>query len=62
MSFVISPQNERLQETLLPYLEKTVPYYMIPGAIVPVAAFPYSASHKIDKKQLIADYLQQQFG
>jgi D-alanine--poly(phosphoribitol) ligase subunit 1 len=62
VSFVISPQNDHLQETLLPYLEKTVPYYMIPGAIVPVATFPYSASHKIDKKQLIADYLQQQFG
>jgi D-alanine--poly(phosphoribitol) ligase subunit 1 len=42
------------------YLEKTLPYYMIPGDFVEVAEFPYSSSHKIDKNKLIESYLENQ--
>ena len=47
---------------VLPFIEATIPYYMIPGDIVAVESFPYSVSHKVDKKQLIEDYLKKQLG
>jgi D-alanine--poly(phosphoribitol) ligase subunit 1 len=65
ISFVLlsSPENaEATMSSLVPFMGKIVPYYMIPGDIVAVDAFPHSVSHKIDKKQLIADYLQRQLG
>ena len=34
---------------------------MIPSDIIEVNDFPYSATHKIDKKKLINDYLIKQF-
>jgi len=63
ISFVITQEDpETVRESLIAFLEKAVPYYMVPGDISFVSAFPYSASHKIDKKQLIADYLERQLG
>jgi len=52
----------KIMEQVLPFIEAAIPYYMIPGDIVAVDAFPYSVSHKIDKNQLIADYLKTQLG
>jgi D-alanine--poly(phosphoribitol) ligase subunit 1 len=47
--------NEAQAQALIrAHLEKKVPYYMIPGVFKFVVEFPYSASHKIDKKQLLA--------
>lgn len=64
VSFVIPKiaiEKTELNEILLPFLEKSLPYYMIPGDIDIVSDFPYSTSHKIDKKKLIEDYLKRQF-
>jgi D-alanine--poly(phosphoribitol) ligase subunit 1 len=55
-------ENNKLKELLIPELEKSLPYYMIPGDIIIVSDFPYSTSHKIDKNKLIAEYLHQQTG
>ncbi len=52
--------KEVLLKHILPFLEKTLPYYMIPGDIVIVNYFPYTASHKIDKNKLIEEYLHKQ--
>lgn len=59
ISFVLSP-NKELQpmEELPSFLDKRVPYYMIPGDIVRVDEFPYSVSHKIDKNKLVEEYLR----
>ena len=60
VSFIIlkdtaDPTEIKLQ--LLSFLEKSLPYYMVPGDIVVVPAFPYGTSHKIDKNKLIQDYI-----
>lgn len=55
------PQSE-LKEQLIPFLEKALPYYMIPGDIVIVNEFPHSSSHKIDKNKLIENYIRLQTG
>jgi D-alanine--poly(phosphoribitol) ligase subunit 1 len=63
ISFIIlksAIETENLKKTLLMFLEKTLPYYMIPGDIVVVHNFPYNSSHKIDKNKLINDYLTMQ--
>lgn len=64
ISFVITDREigkESLIKDLQPFLERTLPYYMIPGDIEIVSNFPYSSSHKIDKNKLIENYLQKQF-
>ena len=64
ISFVISKSitdKDKISKQLLPFLEKTLPYYMIPGDIVLVSEFPYSVSHKVDKNKLIEEYLKRQF-
>lgn len=64
ISFVIlkNPlEKEALIGQLIPFLKKKIPYYMMPGDIVPVNDFPYSASHKIDKNKMIDDYLNRKF-
>lgn len=49
------PQAEaEVVATVKAYLEKKIPYYMIPGGFKVVEDFPYGASHKIDKKALLA--------
>ncbi len=61
ISFVIlknTTEQDILNSELTQFLEKRIPYYMIPGDIVTVNDFPYSAAHKIDKNKLIADYLK----
>ncbi len=61
VSFVISKNtvsNYELKETLVNYLKQSLPYYMIPGDIDIVNEFPYSTSHKIDRKKLIDEYLK----
>jgi D-alanine--poly(phosphoribitol) ligase subunit 1 len=64
VSFVI-PKNiigkEELNKQLIPFLEKTLPYYMIPGDIDIIECFPFNSSHKIDKIKLIDEYLKRQF-
>jgi D-alanine--poly(phosphoribitol) ligase subunit 1 len=54
-------EKEALNTELLPFLERKLPYYMIPGDVDLVEDFPYSTSHKIDKNKLIENYLQKQF-
>ncbi len=64
VSFVISKNmvsNEELKYQLLHFLEKSLPYYMIPGDIDVVNDFPHSTSHKIDKKKMVDEYLQRKF-
>lgn len=65
ISFVIlknSIGKDLIDKEIQPFLSKAVPYYMMPGDIVELESFPYNVSHKIDKKQLIAEYLERQFG
>lgn len=65
VSFVISKNiinNGKLKEELINYLKISLPYYMIPGDIDIIEEFPYSTSHKIDRKKLIDDYLKRQLG
>ncbi len=54
-------EKEELLKELMPSMEKSLPYYMIPGDISIVSNFPYSSSHKIDKNKLIEEYLKKQF-
>jgi D-alanine--poly(phosphoribitol) ligase subunit 1 len=64
ISFVIAKkaiEKETLSKELLPFLERKMPYYMIPGDIELLIDFPYNSSHKIDKNKLIENYLQKQF-
>lgn len=49
-----------LKEQLIPFLEKALPYYMIPGDVVIVTEFPHSVSHKIDKGKLVEEYVKTQ--
>jgi len=63
ISFVTvkSPVEQALlKEQLIPFLEKALPYYMIPGDVVIVKEFPHSVSHKIDKGKLVEQYLKAQ--
>ncbi len=63
VSFVIlknAIEKEKLNEELNKFLEKSIPYYMIPSDIVVVNSFPFNTSHKIDKNKLIEDYLLRQ--
>ena len=63
ISFLITKNeltDESVKTELLPYLEKNLPYYMIPGDLMMVKEFPYSTSHKIDKNKLIDVYLEKQ--
>lgn len=55
-------EQSQLKEQLIPFLEKSLPYYMIPGDIIIVEEFPHSSSHKIDKSRLINDYILRQTG
>jgi len=60
ISFVIvktSIDAKELKKIIDPFLAKALPDYMIPGDIVIVKEFPYSASHKIDKAKLASDYI-----
>ncbi len=63
VSFVIlknEMEKKELFAQLLPFLNKTLPYYMIPGDIDIVKNFHYNSSHKIDKNKLIEEYLDKQ--
>lgn len=63
VSFVITKKEIdeiSLRAELSPYLEKNLPYYMIPGDVMIVNEFPYSISHKIDKQKLIEAYMEKQ--
>lgn len=63
ISFLITKKEmpeDTLRSELLPYLEKKLPYYMIPGDWMIVSEFPYSTSHKIDKNKLIETYMEKQ--
>jgi D-alanine--poly(phosphoribitol) ligase subunit 1 len=51
---------DALNETVMKDLEATLPYYMIPSEIIVTDEFPYTSSHKIDRKKLTEKYLQQQ--
>jgi D-alanine--poly(phosphoribitol) ligase subunit 1 len=61
ISFIIlktKMDKDRLMTELFPFLEKQLPYYMIPGDFMIIDDFFYSSSHKIDKKRLIEEYLK----
>jgi D-alanine--poly(phosphoribitol) ligase subunit 1 len=63
ISFVIvnTPVDQKeFKDLIIPFLSKLLPGYMIPGNIVIVKEFPYSASHKIDKAKLASDYIASQ--
>jgi D-alanine--poly(phosphoribitol) ligase subunit 1 len=63
ISFVTVKNNieqASLKEQLIPFLEKALPYYMIPGDVVIVTEFPHSVSHKIDKNKLVEEYVKAQ--
>lgn len=63
VSFVLSGHTDlKPMDALVPFLEKRVPYYMIPGDIIRVEEFPYSVSHKVDKNKLIDEYLKAMAG
>ncbi len=60
ISFIIpkaATNNEETKIQIADFLEKNLPYYMIPGDYVFVIEFPYGSSHKIDKNKLISTYL-----
>jgi D-alanine--poly(phosphoribitol) ligase subunit 1 len=63
VSFVITKNTmnkAEVNQTLLPFLQKALPYYMLPGDVEVVTVFPYNNNYKIDKPKLIAEYLQRQ--
>ncbi len=63
ISFVIlktKTDKTKLMNDLVPFLEKQLPYYMIPGDFMIVDDFFYSSSHKIDKNRLIEEYLKKE--
>jgi D-alanine--poly(phosphoribitol) ligase subunit 1 len=67
ISFVICEKtlkidNNVLKDQLLQKLRTILPPYMIPGDLVLVDHFPYSANVKIDKKKLSEDYIKEQLG
>lgn len=43
--------------TIKKLLEQELPVYMIPSEVVVVSEFPYTVSHKVDKQQLLSNYL-----
>lgn len=61
VSFIILKTNinhpKEIKMQMTSFLEKTLPYYMIPSDFIIVNEFPYSTSHKIDKNQLIQEYI-----
>lgn len=52
--------TDEFKKALFPFLEKLLPYYMIPGDIMLMNDFEYSSSHKIDKNKLIDLYLKKE--
>jgi D-alanine--poly(phosphoribitol) ligase subunit 1 len=63
VSFIILKsfvEPTEIKKQLTSFLERQLPYYMLPGDIVIVNKFPYSTSHKIDKNKLVDTYLIQQ--
>ncbi|HRG53492.1 MAG TPA: AMP-binding protein [Bacteroidia bacterium] len=53
-------EKDEFKKQLSPFLEKLLPYYMIPGDIMLMNDFIYSSSHKIDKNKLIDLYLKKE--
>lgn len=49
--------EEQNKSALLEHLNKKLPYYMVPSAIVAISEFPINNSHKIDKNKLLEFYL-----
>lgn len=64
ISFIIlkPDSSSETKQTIIPFLETQLPYYMIPGDVIIVNEFPHSVSHKIDKNKLVADYILEQTG
>ncbi|MBS1646220.1 MAG: AMP-binding protein [Bacteroidetes bacterium] len=59
--FVISEGNEDVptqKKHLHSFLEKELPFYMIPSDFIFLQEFPYNNNHKIDKHILTESYLQ----
>jgi len=52
--------KDELKKQLFPFLEKQLPYYMIPGDSMLMDDFIYNSSHKIDKNKLIELYLKKE--
>jgi D-alanine--poly(phosphoribitol) ligase subunit 1 len=65
IAFIMLKQSELAKESINEIktnIEKSLPYYMMPGDFVIVDHFPVGTSHKVDKNKLIADYLKVQLG
>jgi len=65
IAFIILKQHELANESINEIklsIEKSLPYYMMPGDFAVVDYFPVGTSHKVDKNQLIAQYLKEQLG
>lgn len=65
IAFIILKQNELKTESIYEIklsIEKSLPYYMMPGDFVTLENFPVGTSHKVDKKKLTEQYLKEQLG
>jgi D-alanine--poly(phosphoribitol) ligase subunit 1 len=63
VSFVILKESAgtfELKETLLDALALALPAYMVPGDLVELKEFPYGISHKVDRGELVKQYLAEQ--
>jgi D-alanine--poly(phosphoribitol) ligase subunit 1 len=65
VSFVILKESAGtfdLKKTLLDALALALPAYMVPGDLVELKEFPYGTSHKVDKGELVRQYLVEKIG
>jgi len=53
-------EKDSIKQLVLKHTTNKLPYYMIPGDVAIVNELPYNTNHKIDKKQLIENYILQQ--
>lgn len=54
---VLFYQGDAEEKTVLDYLNKHLPNYMVPSLIKKIPAFPYNDNGKIDRKKLMNDYI-----
>lgn len=63
ITFIKTGKNQipsNFKDIIFSILSNKIPYYMIPSDIIAVEEFPYSSSHKADKKKLAEWYIQNQ--
>ena len=52
VAYVLKNQEDIDTVEIANQLKKTLPYYMIPNAIIPLSAFPLTPNQKVDRKSL----------